>query len=995
MPAASTDSEGARPAPEALLREAERAARSRFKVFVGAAPGVGKTYAMLEAAWERKREGRDVVVGVVETHGRRETEELLAGLEVIPRRRIEYRGRTLEEMDLDAVLARRPEIVLVDELAHTNVAGSRHSKRYADVGELLEAGVEVYSTINVQHLESLNDVVAQITGVRVRETVPDGVLERADEIKLIDLPPEDLLKRLHEGKVYVPAEAERAREHYFSPGNLTALRELALRHTAERVDDDVQAYMRAHAIAGPWAVTERLMVCVGDGSLGERLVRAARRMAARRRAAWLAVFVETPAFAHRSEVDRHRVVRTLQLAEQLGAEPVTITGQSVAAALVRYARERNVTELVLGKSRRSWWRALAHRSPIGDVIRQSGEIDVRVISAATDPRPRAAPVRRERVLPAWSGYGLAGVLVALAGAVAHVLAVGADLADPAMVFLTAVLITAVIAGLGPSVVAALASVLVYDFFFVSPLLTFNVTQPQDVLSLVVFLVVAILTSQLTARARAQADLARQREARTAALYAFARQLAGAAGLEDLAPAIAAHLTELFKTPAVVFVAEGERLALRGRHPADVRLDDAETAAAIWVWRHNEAVGPGTETLAGAAWLLVPMATARGVTGVLGVRTRGDGLPVDQRQLLGALAGQAAVAVERTRIDAVLAEKAKTEAVIEAIEDGLIVLDAHGTVEHVNEVACAILGVERGEALGARFADQAATHPHYLRLREAVRDLQADPEHERDRVEITLFLRGRDHHYVLRPTRLGGSGGLILTLQDVTYLRDQEARRENLVATLSHELRTPLTSLRIAMELLRRGGALADEQRKLVDAAHEDVLRLQDVAQGFLDLARTRAMSIALTRTRLDLHELTARVCQLFEVQAREKGVTLEREDRGDGNIVGDETKLTWALSNLVANALRYTPPGGQVRIGTEPRANVVLVSVSDTGPGIPRERQEHIFERFAQFRDGGEIGGAGLGLAIVRDIVQAHGGRVFVSSDPGRETRFTLELPRS
>src|SRR5882724_7846533 len=318
-----------------LLKEAARSERSRLKIFLGAAPGVGKTFAMLEAAWERKRQGADVVVGIVETHGRKETEELLGGLEVIARKTIDYRGRALDEMDIDAILARRPQIVLVDELAHTNVPGSRHPKRYSDAEEILEAGIDVYSTVNIQHLESLNDVVAQVTGVRIRETVPDVILERADEIKLIDLPPDDLIQRLREGKVYVPPQAERAIENYFRPGNLTALRELALRHAAERVDDEVQAYMQAHAVGGTWAVSERVMVCVSDGPLAARLVRAARRIAARRRAEWIAVFVETPAVHRHPEADRERVGRALRLAEQLGAEAVTIPGQNVATELVR------------------------------------------------------------------------------------------------------------------------------------------------------------------------------------------------------------------------------------------------------------------------------------------------------------------------------------------------------------------------------------------------------------------------------------------------------------------------------------------------------------------------------------------------------------------------------------------------------------------------------------------------------------------------------------
>jgi two-component system sensor histidine kinase KdpD len=979
-----------------------RAGRSRLKIFMGAASGVGKTYAMLQAAWERKRDGVDVVVGVVETHGRADTQTLLDGLEVVPRRRIEYRGTTLEEMDLDAVLARRPQLVLVDELAHTNAPGSRHPKRYSDVEELLEAGIEVYTTVNIQHLESLNDVVAQITGVRVRETVPDGIFERADEVKLVDLPPEDLRQRLREGKVYVPPQAARAIESFFSAGNLTALRELALRHTAERVDEDVRAYRQEHAVPGVWAVRERVMVCIHDGPLGERLVRAARRMAARRRSEWLAVFVETPAFARRPEAQRAGVAETLRLAEQLGAESVSIPGQDVAAEIVRYARERNVTEIMLGKSLRPRWRELMRPSPIGEVIRHSGDIAVHVLTGANErtSEHERAPVAQpagQRV----ARYAVALGLVAAAGVLAAVLDQLVALSDPAMVFLTAVLFAAVQGGLGPSIVAAVASLLVYDFFFVDPIFTLTVTKPQDLFSLIVFLIVAALTSQLTARARDQAEAARQREARTAALYAFSRAIAGAIGADDLLPLVAAHVADLFRTAAIVLVPEGSRLVARAREPVETALTDPELAAAMWVWRHDEAAGPGTNTLPGGDWLHVPLQTARGVVGVLSVHLTARGaLPLEQRQLLEALARQAAIAIERTRIDVVLEQKAKTEAVIEAIEDGLIVLDPEGIVADVNEVACAILELSREQMLGMRFQDLATVHPHYLRVREAVRELLAHPDQERDRVEVTLFLRGRDHHYVLRPTPFhapdGSPAGLILTLQDVTYLRDQEAQRENLLATLSHELRTPLTSLRMALELLRKHvDQLDEEQRSLLEAAHEDTLRLQDVAQQFLDLARTRAMAIAFERQPIDIAAVVAGVGRLFAVQAREQKVDLEVASSAVGTILGDETKLTWALSNLVANALRYTPSGGRIRLATEATDGTVLVSVSDTGPGIPAERQERIFERFVQQTDGGPAGAAGLGLAIVRDFVQAHGGRILLDSAVGRGTRFTLELPRS
>jgi two-component system sensor histidine kinase KdpD len=980
-----------RPSPDALLEEAERAERSRLKVFVGAAPGVGKTYAMLQAARERRREGVDVVVGVVETHGRAETEALLEGLEVVPRRTITYRGQTLQEMDLDAILARRPALVLVDELAHTNAPGSRHPKRFQDVEELLDAGIDVYTTVNIQHLESLNDVVTQITGVRIRETIPDRILDRADEVKLIDLSPEELIQRLREGKVYVPQQAERALRNYFHPGNLTALRELALRETAEHVDEQMQSFMRAHAVEGVWPVAERVMVAVGGGPLSERLIRATRRIAERRNAPWIAVFVETARFRQGPDDERERVARVLRLAEQLGGEAVTIPGEDVVEELVRYAEQRNVTELVVGRSPRPGWRGIFRRSTADRVIARTVSIDVRVVSGKPGAAPAAAGAPGSRRPQRPGAYALAAGLVAAADFVATGLMRLVPLDDPAMLFLAAVLLSAVFGGLGPSIFASLLGLVVYDFFFVEPRLTLTVTKPQDILSLAMFLVVAVLTSELTSRVRNQADAARRREARTAALYAFGREIGAAVTLDDVARVVVEHVGQVFGAAVTLLLPRAGRLVPRAAHPPGTEISEAERATATWVWEHDQPAGRGTDTLPGGDWYHMPVSTGRRAVGVLALRTPGTLLPLDQRQLLSALAGQAAVAIDRTRVDLV-------EAVIESIEDGLVVLDPAGSVVHVNEVACAILGFQRDEAVGRRFEELGTTHPHYLRLRAAVRDFLAHPEREHPAVEMALFLRGRDHFYMLRPTPFraldGSIAGLILVLQDVTYLRDQEARREQLMATLSHELRTPLASLRTAVEKLRRGSAASTVQQPSLDTAQEDVGRLEDVAQRLLDVSRSRAMSIALERQNVDLGELIARVAKLFEPQARERGVALETT-RPDGVVItGDSTKIGWALSNLVANALRYTPRAGRVRVEATTRDGIVLLSVSDTGPGIPPEQRERIFESFVQGGDGSETGPAGFGLAIVRDIVQAHGGRIHLESDVGRGSRFTLELPR-
>ena len=476
-----------RPSPDALLEAARREEGrvGKLRIFVGAAPGVGKTYAMLETARARKKDGYDIIVGVVETHGRKETEALLEGLEVVPRRRIEYKGQWLEEMDLDAIIARRPQIVLVDELAHTNAPGSRHPKRYLDVEELLQQGINVYSTVNIQHIESLNDVVAQITRVRVRETVPDSIFDRADAVELVDLTPDDLIERLKEGKVYIPEQAKRALEQFFSPANLTALRELALRRTAERVDEQLLTQMQAGAIPGPWAAGERILVCISEDPRAAGLVRYAKRLADRLHGPWTALYLEGRRSVQLSDEDRDRIADTLRLAEALGGEAITMpsAGRHIADDVIGYAQSHNVTQIITGKSTRSRWFEILHGSVVHDLVRRSGNISVHVIAGdaiAGEPIPKKTVHTAEGDSLDPRPYVAALVAVGIALVIATAIQSWLGIENVDLVFLTAVVGVAVRFGLWPSLVASIAASLCYNFFFLPPIYTFTITDPNNV-----------------------------------------------------------------------------------------------------------------------------------------------------------------------------------------------------------------------------------------------------------------------------------------------------------------------------------------------------------------------------------------------------------------------------------------------------------------------------------------------------------------------------------
>ncbi|WP_267395141.1 MULTISPECIES: sensor histidine kinase KdpD [unclassified Sphingomonas] len=649
MPVSGDD----RPDPDALLRQAAQEGRGRLKIFLGAAPGVGKTFEMLSEGAARRRDGIDVAVGVVETHGRIETEALTRGQEIIPRREVAYEGRLLGEMDLDAILARAPRLVLVDELAHTNAPGSRHPKRYQDVEELLDAGIDVYSTINIQHVESLNDIVASFTRVRVRETVPDRILEMA-EIEVVDIPPDELIERLKAGKVYLPQEATRALSHFFSKSNLSALRELALRRAAQAVDAQMLEHVRALGVGGTWAGTDRIVVAINELPGADGLVRAAKRVADVLHGPWTALFIETPRSAHFTDTQHERVAAAMTLASQLGATVATVPAASVVDGIRGYLADARATQLVVGKSRRSRWFEFLHGSVVDRLIRGTPGVTVHVLPMEEAPTPQ--PRLRPRLAGHWGspvGYGVSVLLVAAVTAAASALFHILNLGNVALLYLLPVMVAASLYGLRTGLVAGIASSLAYNFFFLPPVGTFSVSNPENLISIFVLLGVAIATSQLTSRVRAQADLAAASARANATLAGFLRQLSAVNDPAVAARMICDDIARLFDVQTVLLLSPpGAGLTVQAASNPGYRLETMDMAAAHWAFDNGAVAGRGSGTLASSEWLFQPLKAGGNTLAILGVARERSGDPVraDQLPLLASLIDQAALVLERLRLE---------------------------------------------------------------------------------------------------------------------------------------------------------------------------------------------------------------------------------------------------------------------------------------------------------------------------------------------------------
>jgi two-component system sensor histidine kinase KdpD len=880
-----------RPDPDALLRKVQdeeaRAKRAKLKVFFGAAPGVGKTYAMLSEAQERRAGGFDVVIGVVETHGRSETAALVGELEVLPRKELAYSGQFLPEFDLDAALKRRPGLILMDELAHTNVMGSRHAKRWQDVLELLDAGIDVYTTLNVQHLESLKDVVAQITGVIVRENVPDKVIERADEIELVDLSPDDLLVRLREGKVYLPDQARHAKDHFFRKGNLLALRELALRHTADNVDAQMRRYMESEGIRKTWAAGDRLLVCVGPDTLSERLIRATRRMAGSLGASWVALYVESHRHLRFSEEARACVEDNLRLAEKLGGETVVIEGGGrTDEDILAFARDRNITKIVVGKPSRSRWVEVFVGSPVDDLIRNSGDIDIYVITGeAAAPTPN--PSLRSRITSPLRNYLLSILAVAISTTVAGVVFRRTELADIVMVYLLGILIVATRFGRGPSLLASLLSVAAFDFIFVPPYFTFAVSDFRHVGTFFIMLLVGVVIGNLTERIKAQARLARGREQRTQALYRLGQELAQSAGSTALVASAIQTVAAQFQSHAVVLLPGSSGWLEMPTHQLGFPLNDQERGVAQWVFEHGEPAGLGTQTLPGARATYLPLRGSTGTTGVMGVLP--DGSPQwtepDQHQLLEAFANQTALALERARLS------------------------------------------EQGQA-------------------------------DRRRA-------------------------------------DEERLRNALLSSVSHDLRTPLGVITGAVSTALETPDLSEAARRdLLTTAQEEAQRLHRLVSNLLDITRLESGTIDLNKEWVPMEEVVGSVLNRRELGADASRV-ITRLPEGLPMVALDPVLMEQVLLNLLDNALKYSPPGTPVEIKAWATERFLTLLVADQGPGIAAGEEDRIFEKLARGNAAAGRPGAGLGLAICRGIVTAHGGTIQATNHPQGGAQFLVALPLS
>jgi two-component system, OmpR family, sensor histidine kinase KdpD len=884
-----------RPDPDDLLSritaeesETRQSKRGTLKIFFGACAGVGKTYAMLSAGKQALSDGIDVVVGLVETHGREETKKLLEGQTILPHREVQYRGTIIKEFDIDAALARKPQLILLDELAHTNAPGSRHPKRWQDVEELLDAGINVYTTINVQHLESLNDVVARITGVWVKETVPDAMFDKADEISLVDIPSEELLKRLKEGKVYIAPDAKkRAAQNFFKKSNLIALRELALRRTAERVDALMDSYKTSGG-AQSWSGADRILVCIGPDTLSSKLVRVAKRMSSGLKAPWTAVYIENERHYRLSREGQEAVERTLRLAERMGGKTEIVQGQNAPEDILNYARANGMTKIIVGKTPRPRWREILAGTLADQLIRGSGDIDVYIVTGDTEDR-RELKASVWKTQTPWQYYIPAPVMAGICTLVLLPIRPFIEPGNLLLVYLIGVVSVALRYGRGPSVVAAFLSALCINFFFSAPYYSFKITEEQHVITFAVMLITGVIIGTQTARLRLQAVTARRREKNTSSLFAMSRELTANRGKVTLAQIAAQHISDVLDSDVFLWLpdAKGELQTVVAETEADNKGIDPvrEESVARWAFTHRQNAGLGTDTLPSAKALYVPLMASGGVVGVIGVMPHDASLQAyatDSIELLEAFATITASGLERA-IAAELVEKTMIEA-------------------------------------------------------------------------------------------------------------ESEKLRNILLSSVSHDLRTPLAAITgAASTLLLEGEKITNEYKKeLLRSIHEEGARLARMVTNLLDVSSLESGSVKLNKELYFIEELIG--SSLMRVEAKlSKHRVLTNIEHGLPLLRIDGLLIEQVLINLLENAAEYTPAGTTVTISAITVKPDIHVIVSDNGPGIPKGEEERIFDKFYIGEKG--AAGGGLGLAICRGIIHAHGGRIWAQNAPEGGAMLTFTLP--
>ncbi len=740
-----------RPSPKALLQLAERETQGRLKVYLGMAPGVGKTYAMLSAARAQKADGVDVVVGLAETHGRSDTAALLDGLEVLPRKPITHRSGVLMEFDVEAAIARKPKLLLVDEFAHSNAPNQMHAKRYQDVVEILRSGIDVWTTLNIQHLESLTDVVQRITGVRVQETVPDRVLEKADEIVIIDLPPEELIQRLKEGKIYLPENARRAVDQFFKLSNLTALRELALRRTADRVDEQMLAQLRQQGIEGPWPTAERLLVCVGSDDLSEQVIRTAGRLAAAQKAEWVALHLKP---SERETTDRAKLRRTeklLRLAERLGASTARLNTVDLTADILDYAKRNNMTQIVVGRSSAGIIERLRGKSLSRELVRKARGLAVLVVAPEVDP-PQMPWFRLPPVHQLTWSVSVAASAVGVAVLAGFALERITRWPNLSMIFLLAVLLCAMSFGLSSAVAASMLSFLAYNFFFIDPRYSFTVAEPHELLALLIFLAVAVVTGTMAGRLREQATATRERAEATQALFDFSRKLSGVGKLDDILWLLASQSAAAVKGNSIVLIKDEKGISIRGGWPADDDMSTSDWAAARWAFQRGEIAGRGTATLPTTRFQFRPMLASSGPIGVIGIEAEKglDALPAATDAMLQSFLEQAAIAVERTTL-VDQASKAQTAAEGEKLRAALLSSISHdlrtplasitGSVTSLRTLGSQMSASDRSELL-ATIEDEAGRMSRFVsNLLDMTRLEAGAVDIRRDWVDVGDTIRG--------------------------------------------------------------------------------------------------------------------------------------------------------------------------------------------------------------------------------------------------------------